>query len=264
MGKPKQNVSRRSNNNTRGERRQSHRDKVINQRVRNQDHQPAYMKRDAAILGAFKPKTEKQRIYASALRANTCVFATGSAGAGKSHVPVAIAAEMYKAHAIKRIIWTKPFFEIDTPLGALPGEVDDKTSWLSRSLRDILDKILGESHVENLFSNGTFEFIPLGTVMGMNFEEAFVIVDEAQNMTPKQMFIMLSRIGEGSKIAVCGDYKMQGFLRGNIDGLQDALRRFSHTPDIAHVNFTIDDCVRSGFCRNVIEAYQDPTADYTC
>lgn len=204
----------------------------------------------------FEPKNEKQAKLASVILANILTFATGCAGAGKTHVAVAIAViELLKGN-IDRIIFTKSGKEVDEELGTEPGDAQDKIKTRMRSMRHILDRILGEGHVDNLVSNKKVMFEPLGSVTGLTFDNAFVIIDEAQLSTPNQMKSLITRVGDNTKIVIAGDHKEQNYL-SHYSGLEDALKRFVGLPDVGIVDFEPDDIVRSAFCKAAIQAYRN-------
>jgi len=203
----------------------------------------------------FKPKTERQRILVSTIKSNDITFATGVAGSGKSHCCIETGVQLYEAGLIKYFYFTKPDFEIDEKIGILPGGVDEKQSLRMKPIQQLLIKRLGQGKFDYLVRMKVIVFEPLGSILGLNFDDAFIMVDEAQNTTPGQMKAILTRTGENSKVVVCGDYREQVYIPGR-NGLEDALKRLAPYPGIGHVDFTLDDCVRSGICRTVIEAYR--------
>jgi phosphate starvation-inducible PhoH-like protein len=125
-----------------------------------------------------------------------------------------------------------------------------------RPMRDILTKLLGASHLENLMNAGRIMFEPLGSILGTTFDNATIIGDEMQNSTPQQMKALLTRVGHDSKIVIAGDYQEQKFIEG-MSGMEDAIRRLKSLSSVGHVEFTADDIVRSGFCKDVILAYRN-------
>lgn len=202
------------------------------------------------------PLNDKQRKLVSLILAKTLTFATGCAGTGKSHIAIAAAVQLLLKGEIEKIVLTKPDFEIDEKLGTLPGDQDEKTAVLFRSMRDLLNKILGGSHLSNLESQKKIVFEPLGSILGLTFENSFVIIDEAQNTTAGQMYALLTRVGKNSKMVVAGDYREQKFIEGRC-GLEDALSRLGKSSYVGRVDFIPDDIVRSDFCKEVILAYRN-------
>jgi phosphate starvation-inducible PhoH-like protein len=208
------------------------------------------------------PKTERQREMMQSIYANIMTLATGCAGAGKSHIAVGVGAQFLKTKAVQRLIFTKPDFEIDSKLGILPGDKDEKMAVLMGPIRSLLIKTFGRSHFENLLRLEQIIFEPLGSILGHTYDDSFVFIDEAQYSTEGQMKVLLSRLGERSKIVVAGDYKEQRLLskREQIEGrygLEDVIRRFGHHPNVGHIDFEPDDIVRSGFTKQVILAYRE-------
>lgn len=207
------------------------------------------------------PQTDRQRILISTINASDATFATGSAGTGKTWCSVLCGVLEVLNKNKDRLILTKPSFEIDSPMGFLPGDEQEKTAPLRRSMIDILNRALNPNHVECLMNSGKVVYEPLANILGLTFDNAFIVVDESQHMTPMQMKALLTRVGNYSKIVMCGDYKGQKFLGGR-SGLEDALARLGNLPNVGHIDFTSADIVRSGFCRQVVEAY-DTDEDLT-
>jgi phosphate starvation-inducible PhoH-like protein len=201
-------------------------------------------------------KTENQRLLGSSCRANVCTFATGPAGTGKTHIAIAEAIPHLKMHKDNILVLTNPATEIGEKLGTLPGDKDEKIAVSTRPLRDILLKLIGSSHLDYYVEAGKILFEPLGSILGTTFDNAVIVFDEAQNSTPQQMKALLTRVGQRSKIVIAGDYKEQKFIDGP-SGLEDAIKRLEHLRDVGHIEFTPDDIVRSGFCKDVILAYRD-------
>jgi phosphate starvation-inducible PhoH-like protein len=200
--------------------------------------------------------TENQRLLGCSIRVNTCTFATGPAGTGKTHIAIAEQLPMLFKDKSFKMVLTNPAVEIGSPLGILPGDKDEKISGFVRPLRDILTKILGASHLENLVGNGRIMFESLGSILGTTFDDAMIVLDEAQNSTPAQMKALLTRVGQRSKIVIAGDAFEQKFIDGT-SGLEDALKRIGHLSGVGQVDFTADDIIRSGFCKDVILAYRE-------
>jgi phosphate starvation-inducible PhoH-like protein len=207
-------------------------------------------------LEPIKPQNEKQRKYISAIKSHVITFATGAAGTGKTYVAAALAAQALENHSVDRIIVTRPAVEAGESLGFLPGELNEKFDPYLQPFRLVLEERLGKAKVEYLLKSKTIEAIPLGYLRGRTFKNAFVILDEAQNTTPKQMKMFLTRIGQNAKVVINGDTS-QIDIHGD-SGLMDAVRRISFIPTVARVHFTRDDVVRSGIVSEIIQAYEDP------
>jgi phosphate starvation-inducible PhoH-like protein len=197
---------------------------------------------------------ESQRRYINAIKSFELIFATGPAGTGKTWICGALAAQALNEGVIDKIIITRPAVEAGESLGFLPGELEDKFDPFLRPFKDVLNERLGKSYVDYLMKVGRIEAAPLAYMRGRTFKNAFVILDEAQNTTPNQMKLFLTRIGSDCKIVVNGDTRQKD-IHG-VSGLEDAIRRLSHIPSVKCVGFSRKDVVRSGLCQEVIEAYE--------
>ncbi len=207
-----------------------------------------------------RPKTDRQKKLITSINVNTLTFATGPAGTGKTYISIGEALKQLQSEKIKKIILTKPFFEIDEKLGTLPGDEKEKTAVLARPMADIFKRFISASHYDNLIKLGKIEFVPLGSILGCTFDDSFVILDEAQNTTPSQMMVLLSRVGDNSKVVVCGDYKMQCFIKDR-NGLEDAVFKLQYMSQVGHIEFEPQDIVRSDFCKQIIIAYRNTDDD---
>ncbi|ROS00970.1 phosphate starvation-inducible PhoH-like protein [Sinobacterium caligoides] len=202
------------------------------------------------------PRTLAQQQYIKAIHRNTLTFGTGPAGTGKSYCAGALAAQALDTGQVERIIITRPAIEAGEQLGFLPGTADDKFSVYIDAFRDILNERLGAGTVDYCLRHGRIVAAPLAYMRGKTFDEnSFVILDEAQNTTPAQMKMFLSRIGEGCKVVVNGDIA-QSDIRG-LSGLADAVRRLNGVANVATHQFSRDDIVRSGLVRDIIDSYED-------
>ncbi len=201
----------------------------------------------------IKALTDTQARYKACIDAQVLTFGVGPAGTGKTYIAVATAAEMLKAGKIKKIIITRPAVEAGENLGFLPGELDEKFDPYFAPVKEILCKRLGTGHVEAYCNNGIIVAKPLAYMRGTTFEDAFVIFDEAQNCTPKQMEMFLTRIGNNTKVVVDGD-PVQKDIRGP-SGLTDAIKRFSARRWCSMVEFGVEDVVRSGIAKQIVLAY---------
>lgn len=202
---------------------------------------------------------ESQRRYISAIKAFELVFATGPAGTGKTWICGALAAQALAEGVIDKIIITRPAVEAGESLGFLPGELEEKFDPFLRPFRDVLNERLGKNYVEYLMKMGRIEAAPLAYMRGRTFKNAFVILDEAQNTTPLQMKLFLTRIGADCKVVVNGDTRQKD-IHG-VSGLEDAIRRVSHIPSVKCVGFTHKDVVRSGIAQEIVESYESDTDD---
>jgi phosphate starvation-inducible PhoH-like protein len=205
---------------------------------------------------AIEPQNEKQKKYIASIKSRIITFATGSAGTGKTFIAGAMAAQALDAHRVKQIIITRPAIEAGESLGFLPGELDEKFDPYLQPFRMVLEERMGKAKVEYLLKSKIIEALPLAYMRGRTFKNCFVILDEAQNTTPKQMKMFLTRIGLDTKVVVNGDTS-QVDIQGR-NGLSDAVERLSFLPTVGHINFTRDDVVRSGIVSEIIQAYDDP------
>jgi phosphate starvation-inducible PhoH-like protein len=199
---------------------------------------------------SFKPANEAQKRYK--IQNNTVTFGIGPAGTGKSYCAAYAAAEMLKNREVDKIIITRPVVEAGEELGFLPGDMNEKFAPYVAPIVECLGKMLGKSHVEALIENGKIVMLPLAYMRGHSFNNAFVILDEAQNVSRKQMLLFLTRIGKDSTIVVDGDCDQRDL---DVDGLEDAIRRLDRTASVGVHEFSLDDIVRSGIVRDVIRAY---------
>lgn len=203
----------------------------------------------------LQAKNPAQKTYINAIKMNCLTFGLGPAGTGKSYCAGALAAEALQDGQIEQIILTRPAVEAGENLGFLPGDVDEKFSAYIDAFRDILNERLGAGTVNYLLRHGRIVAAPLAFMRGKTFNQnRFVILDEAQNTTPSQMKMFLTRIGEDCKVVINGDIK-QSDIKGE-NGLADAVERMRGIPDVAIHNFERDDIVRSGLVRAVIDRYE--------
>lgn len=201
----------------------------------------------------IEAKTENQKRYLAAMKAHTLTFATGPAGTGKTFLCTALAAQMLQSNLVNKIILTRPAVEAGESLGFLPGELEEKFDPYMQPYRDALEKRLGKTFTDYLIKRGQIVASPLAYMRGSTFDNAFVILDEAQNATPSQMKMFLTRIGKDSRVVVNGDMD-QSDLKGP-SGLSDAVKRLKGMPDSQTVEFTVDDIVRSDIVGRIIRAY---------
>jgi len=199
---------------------------------------------------------QAQGQYLCSIQTKIITFGIGSAGTGKTFISAAYAAQELAAHRTRKIIVTRPAVESGRGLGFLKGTLQEKYAPYLAPLSDVFISLYGVSWYESQVSNNNIEAVPLEYMQGKNFDNCIVIFDEAQNSSPTEMFMCLSRIGEGSKLIISGDYRMQQMIKG-LSGLEDAVNRISHLKDVGMVEFTTDDIVRSGICRDIVLAYSE-------
>ncbi len=206
--------------------------------------------------GPLEAKTQAQRRYLRAIASRDITFGVGEAGTGKTFLAVAAACDALREHRTERIIITRPAVEAaGESLGFLPGELDQKFAPYLRPVLDILRQRLGKGPADYALKAGQIEAIPLAYMRGMTLDRAWIILDEAQNTTPEQMRMFLTRVGEGSKVIVNGDLA-QSDISG-VSGLRDALDVVGHLPRVEAVEFGPADVVRSGLCGDIVRAYSE-------
>ncbi len=205
----------------------------------------------------IKPKTVGQKKYVDAIRNNMIVFGLGPAGTGKTYLAMAMAITAFKANEVSRIILTRPAIEAGEKLGFLPGDLQSKVDPYLRPLYDALYQIMGaESFAKNM-EKGLIEVAPLAYMRGRTLDNAYIILDEAQNTTPAQMKMFLTRIGFGSKVVVTGDATQKDLAPGTKSGLDIAERVLKGIDDIAFCNLTSKDVVRHPLVQKIVKAYDD-------
>ncbi|WP_251569557.1 PhoH family protein [Parasutterella muris] len=204
-------------------------------------------------------KTETQKRYISAIKSFKLIFATGSAGTGKTWLATAMAAQALMNGRTDKVILTRPAVEAGESLGFLPGEINDKFEPYLQPFKQVLYDRLGKGRAECMMKNGKIQAIPLAYLRGITFQNCYVILDEAQNTTPTEMKMFLTRIGENCTVIVNGD-TTQKDIRGE-SGLIDAIERIGFLPSVKVINFTKADIVRSGLVQEIVEAYERPKED---
>ena len=197
-----------------------------------------------------------QRNYVEAIQKHDVVFGIGPAGTGKTYLAVAMAVAALKKEQAARIILTRPAVEAGEALGFLPGDLQEKITPYLRPLYDALRDMLEPEEIERLVARQTIEIAPLAYMRGRTLGNAFVILDEAQNTTTEQMFMLLTRMGPNSKCVVTGDVTQIDLPPNKRSGLVEALQALKNTPGIALVYFTDRDVVRHELVRSIINAYQ--------
>ena len=203
-----------------------------------------------------KPKTLGQKQYVDAIRNNMIVFGLGPAGTGKTYLAMAMAITAFKNNEVSRIILTRPAIEAGEKLGFLPGDLQSKVDPYLRPLYDALYQIMGaESFAKNM-EKGLIEVAPLAYMRGRTLDNAYIILDEAQNTTPAQMKMFLTRIGFGSKVVITGDASQKDLTPGTKSGLDVAVKVLNKIDDIAFCNLTSKDVVRHPLVQKIVKAYE--------
>ena len=203
-----------------------------------------------------KPKTLGQKEYLNAIRTNAITFGVGPAGTGKTYLAVAMAVKAFKAKEVSRIVLTRPAVEAGEKLGFLPGDLQQKVDPYLRPLYDGLFDMLGAETYERLVEKQIIEVAPLAYMRGRTLDDSFIILDEAQNTTPEQMKMFLTRMGVGSKVVVTGDVTQIDLPERTRSGLVDALHVLKNVNGIAQCYFTEKDVVRHRLVQEIIKAYE--------
>ncbi len=203
----------------------------------------------------IKPKTVRQQNYVKKMQSNTIVFSVGPAGTGKTYLAMAMAVLALKNKEVTRIILTRPAVEAGEKLGFLPGDLQNKVDPYLRPLYDALYEMMGAEKYQSLSEKGIIEVAPMAYMRGRTLNDAFVILDEAQNTTKEQMKMFLTRLGEGSKMVITGDITQRDLNDGKKSGLDDAIVVLKDVEDIGVVYLTAQDVVRHNLVRNIVKAY---------
>lgn len=204
-----------------------------------------------------KPKTLGQKQYCAAIRKNTVTIGVGPAGTGKTYLAVAMAVTAFRAHEVNRIILTRPAVEAGEKLGFLPGDLQSKVDPYLRPLYDALFDMLGSETYQKYVERGNIEVAPLAYMRGRTLDDSFIILDEAQNTTPEQMKMFLTRLGFNSKMVITGDITQIDLPSGTRSGLNDVIKVLKNIEGIEHVSFTGRDVVRHKLVQEIIKAYEN-------
>lgn len=203
----------------------------------------------------LKAKTLGQKKYLDAIKKNTITFGVGPAGTGKTYLAVAMAVRAFRAHDVNRIILTRPAVEAGEKLGFLPGDLQNKVDPYLRPLYDALFDMLGAENYQRYVERGNIEVAPLAYMRGRTLDDSFIILDEAQNTTPEQMKMLLTRLGQNSKAVITGDVT-QIDLQDKRSGLIEAVKVLKNIPGIEAVTLTDRDVVRHRLIQEIIKAYE--------
>ncbi len=203
------------------------------------------------------PRSATQAKYITEMMQNELVFGLGPAGTGKTYLAVALAVSMMLEGAVDKIILSRPAVEAGENLGFLPGDLKEKVDPYLRPLYDALYEMLPAEQVDKKLALGEIEIAPLAFMRGRTLSNAFVILDEAQNTTPMQMKMFLTRLGENSRMVVNGDLSQVDLPRGVISGLRDALDTLKGISNIESVTFSANDVVRHGLVAKIVKAYEE-------
>lgn len=205
----------------------------------------------------IKPKTVGQKQYIDAIRERMIVFGIGPAGTGKTYLAMAMAIQAFKNNEVSRIILTRPAIEAGEKLGFLPGDLQSKIDPYLRPLYDALYQIMGADSFMHNSEKGLIEVAPLAYMRGRTLDNAYIILDEAQNTTPAQMKMFLTRIGFGSKVIVTGDLTQKDLPKDVQSGLDVALKVLSKVDEIGVVRLTSQDVVRHPLVQKIVKAYDE-------
>lgn len=206
---------------------------------------------------SIKPKTLGQKQYVDAIRSNMIVFGIGPAGTGKTYLAMAMAITAFKSNEVERIILTRPAIEAGEKLGFLPGDLQSKVDPYLRPLYDALYQIMGADSFQKNMEKGLIEVAPLAYMRGRTLDNAFIILDEAQNTTQAQMKMFLTRIGFGSKVVVTGDETQKDLSPDVRSGLEVAEKVLGRVEGISFCRLTSKDVVRHPLVQKIVTAYED-------
>lgn len=217
---------------------------------RTTNYKGAASKKEVELL----PKTDNQAAYIDALKDEDQIIVCGPAGTGKTYIAATHAANLYLTKRIDKIVITRPHIAVGKDIGYLPGTLEEKSTPWAMPVLDVLERHMGKGAVETGIKNGNIEMCPLALVRGRTFDNAFIILDEAQNLTIHEVKALLTRVGEGSQLVLDGDIQ-QSDLKGE-SGLAKIIHLAKkHQLPLPVLEFTIDDVVRSDICKMWIEVF---------
>ncbi|MGE5581585.1 MAG: PhoH family protein [Bacillota bacterium] len=202
------------------------------------------------------PRTLGQKLYVDSISHNGVTFGIGPAGTGKTYLAVALAVAALQAKTVNRMILTRPAVEAGEKLGFLPGDLQEKVDPYLRPLYDALYDVMGVDLFQKYLDRGTIEIAPLAYMRGRTLDDSFIILDEAQNTTPEQMKMFLTRLGFGSKAVVTGDITQVDLPKGTVSGLMEVSEIFAGVPGIAVIRLSDRDVVRHELVQRIVRAYE--------
>lgn len=213
-----------------------------------------YKGADKKPTSGLTPRTANQKALIDALKENSQVFILGPAGTGKTYVTATYAADLYTTKEIDKIVITRPHVAVGKDIGYLPGTLEEKTYPWALPVLDVLQKHLGKGAVETGIKNGNIEMAPLALMRGRSFEDAFIIVDETQNITTHELKMLLTRVGEGSTIVLNGDIQQSDLKEA--DGLSKVIHLAKkHMLPVPIIEFGLEDIVRSDICAQWVKVF---------
>ncbi|MBU2851526.1 PhoH family protein, partial [Acidithiobacillus ferrivorans] len=207
------------------------------------------------LKGMIRGRGQRQRRYLESIRHNDLTFGIGPAGTGKTYLAVAAAVEQMDSNQVRRLVLVRPAVEAGERLGFLPGSLSEKVDPYLRPLYDALHEMLGYEKVAKLMERQVIEVAPLAYMRGRTLNDAFIILDEAQNTTPEQMKMFLTRMGFGAKVVVTGDVTQVDLPRGQLSGLVQVMDVLDDMPGVEMVFFESADVVRHPLVARIVEAY---------
>jgi phosphate starvation-inducible protein PhoH and related proteins len=220
---------------------------------------PSAVFADSIAVGrgkVIRPKTLNQKRYLDAIRKHTVVFGIGPAGTGKTYLAMALAVAALQEGSVTRLVLTRPAVEAGERLGFLPGDMAAKVDPYLRPLYDALFDMLGPEETQRLLERGTIEIAPLAFMRGRTLNDAFVVLDEAQNTSPEQMKMFLTRLGFNSRMVITGDVTQVDLPAGKASGLRQVRDILTDIPGVAFVTLSADDVVRNRIVATIVEAYR--------